>query len=106
MIGAVVTDTLPGPMSRAHPLARFGKTVDADRNVPDVRRKPHCHDETTGRSLIFCQLESLATAQTLLTSDFQKRVAERKGATPDFYFPDTLMVLDNTTDSVSSDQQD
>jgi len=106
MIGAVVTDTLPGPMSRAEPLARFGKTVDADRNVSGVRRKPYCHDETTGRGLIFCQLDSLATAQTLLPPDFQKQVAERKGATPDFYFPDTLMVLDNTTDSVSSYEQD
>lgn len=106
MIDADVTRTLPGPMSRAGLPARPGKTVDADRNAPGLRRKPHCQDETTGPGLISWQVDSLAIAQALLPPDFQKRVAERKGATPGFYFSDTLMVLDNTTGSVSSYEQD
>ncbi|MEC3861015.1 hypothetical protein VK792_06935 [Mesobacterium sp. TK19101] len=106
MIGAVVTYTLPGPMPRAELLERFGKTVDVYRSAPGLLRKTYCYDETTGQGTSFYQFDSLASAQALLNPDFQKGFAERMGATPEIYFTDTLMVVDNTIDSVSTYEQD
>lgn len=106
MISAIVTYTLPGPMPRAELLERFQATVERFRTAPGLMRKTYCYDETTGEGASFYQFDSRAAAESLLTQAFRDGFAERLGAMPEVTFIDTLMVVDNTDDSVTINRQD
>lgn len=106
MIGAIVTYTLPGPMKRADLVERFQLTVDTYRTAPGLLRKTYCYDETTGRGASFYQFDSREAAEALLSPAFQQGFADRLGATPEITFVDTVMIVDNTDDTVSIFEQD
>jgi hypothetical protein len=94
----LVKYTLPQPVARADLLERFKASEARFRALPTLIRKYFCYDEAnhTGHSVYLWTSE--AEARAFFSEAFVAGFQDRFGCTPELFFVDTLMVVDNEQD--------
>ena len=98
----LVKYALPNPVPRAVLLAGFEQAAPLFRNAPGLIRKYFCYDEAkhTGHSVYLW--DSKDSAEAFFGGAFMAQMQEKFGATPELFFVDTLLVVDNEQGKVTS----
>jgi len=97
----LVKYVLPQPVSRAVMMEGF-KAVEARfRSIPTLIRKYFSYDEAqhTGHSVYLWESEE--AARNFFNDEFIAQFKEKFGTTPEFFYVETLMVVDNEAEKTT-----
>ncbi|MGI9229746.1 MAG: hypothetical protein ACR2P9_07805 [Gammaproteobacteria bacterium] len=95
MYTVLVKYVLPKPTPRATMVDNFKAAEERFRSVPDLLRKYFAYDEAehTGHSVYLWKSEK--AARDFFNDEFIALFKEKFGTTPELFYVDTLMVVDN-----------
>jgi heme-degrading monooxygenase HmoA len=98
----IVKYPLPVPIEREVMLEEFELAEAQFRSLPGLIRKYFCYDEEshTGHSVYLWESEEQARA--FFGPQFTKIMQEKFDSTPEWFFVDTLLVVDNERDTVTA----
>ena len=100
MITEVVLWRIPAGMSKEDVTAKFRASVPAWQNRADLMHKTFLFDETTRRAGGVYLWKSIDAAKEAHGTVFQDRIRTAFGATPEFQYFDTPIVIDNEAKQV------
>ena len=100
MITEVVLWRLPDGMSKAEVTAKFRASVPAWQNQAELMHKAFLFDETTRRVGGVYVWKTIEAAKEAHGPTFKERIRTNFGATPEFQYFETPIVIDNQAKQV------
>jgi hypothetical protein len=101
MISEIVTWELPEGMTKDEVTAKFRASVPVWQTKSDLIHKAFLFDEPSRRAGAVYLWKSLAPAKEAHGDAFRDRIRSTFGATPDFQYFDTPIVIDNKAKQVT-----